>query len=159
MNYAKVKPSLITDDNIGLVVSYLVNSDMKYDPSKSSLRTYRYHGFKNALSKIFEKPKNSTISLDDMVDSQSRYELVSSSDKTPLELFELREDEENGTTRLMELVNHPSLTAKEREYLHLIYVEELDQKEIAERLNITKQAVSFTLIRAIRKLQEVCVKH
>ena len=159
MNYAKVKPSLITDDNIGLVVRYLVNSDMKYDQNKSSLRTYRYHGFKHALSKIFEKPKNSTISLDDMVDSQSRYELVSSNDKTPLELFELQEDETNGTTRLLELVNHPVLTPKEKEYLHLTYVEGLNQREITERLNVSKQAVSESLIRAIRKLKEVCVKH
>jgi RNA polymerase sigma factor (sigma-70 family) len=61
------------------------------------------------------------------------------------------------------------LTARQREIVHLYYFEELNQRQIAERLNISQQSVSEhlygkvrkgkTVGGAIRKLRRNCLKY
>ena len=54
-----------------------------------------------------------------------------------------------------ELLSDSYLTDRQREFLEAKYIEGLTSKEISERFNVSKQAVSDCLGRALNKLKEI----
>ncbi len=152
-------PWMLEDEYIGIVVHHLIISDMSYDSTKgASIKTYRYKGWLNAKKRIIEIriKRGKTVSLHDinhLVDSE--FDIADGRVKAPEDNLIANEDEEFHDKTIKDLINHESLNPKEKLYLKLIYVDGKKQLEIAEMFKVTKQAVSFTERKAIRKLKEL----
>ena len=147
---------MLQDEYIGMVVNHLINSDSKYDSSKgASVEGYRFRGWLNAKKRILQlrMKQYKTASLDAYL-SDTR-DIKDSRVDTPYMEIEKREIEDAKSKVVKELINHKSLNPKERLYLKLIYIDGKKQIEIAEMYKITKQAVSFTEQKALRKLRSL----
>lgn len=131
------KNKLIRDENaIGEVAYALMMADQNYDSTKGTKEsTWR---IQNAIFKIShlirEIRKNPHISLNEIDFAQ----------KEPIE---------NNCEEIIQK-NRGILTQKQIDYLNLTYIDGFSQKEIAKQKNVTKQAVSFSLKRATKRLQK-----
>lgn len=140
LNYGgNYKHKLIMDENaIGEVAYALMIADQNYDSTKGMKEsTWRIQNVIFKISHLIrEIRKNSnTISLDSYID------------------FAQKEPIENNCGEIIQK-NNGILTQKQVDYLNLTYVDGFSQKEIAKQKGVTKQAVSFSLKRATRRLQK-----
>ncbi len=72
-----------------------------------------------------------------------------------LETMEQEQTLKDDKQKVRELLSDSYLTDRQREYLEAKYIEGLTSKEISERFNVSKQAVSDCLGRALNKLKEI----
>ena len=72
-----------------------------------------------------------------------------------LEAMEKEQSLKEKKEKVRELLSDSYLTDRQREFLEAKYIEGLTSKEISERFNVSKQAVSDCLGRALNKLKEI----
>ncbi len=151
---------MMSDENVGIVVNYLINSDLKYDPNKGQLKTYRYNGFVNALRKIRTFSKSQLLSLDETFSSgENRYSTVPDTTLEPSELVSNEESLEVQSHLVEQLLNNDQLTKTEQKYLKMMYVDGLSMLKVSEICGVSKQAVSYTELKALKKLRTLYASH
>jgi RNA polymerase sigma factor (sigma-70 family) len=140
------KQKLIQDENaIGEVAFSIMRADQIYNPGKNTKpSTWR---IKQAIYKILHlikeiRDQSHIVSLDQYMNGNGH----------KLDFTEEPPILENDCEDIIE-TNKGILTEKQTQYLNLIYKDGFSQKEIAQQLGVTKQAVSFSLKRAERKLK------
>lgn len=137
-----------SDDLRGMIVEYMINGDLKYNPEKMmSLENYRYsngvygiNSYINTVNSVKNKIHN----------EQERFVCYEQSDnlnKNPDFLTELRDEIDS-------ILKCPKLTEKQREVLQLYYLDKLSISTIAQELGVNRQAVQQIIKRAIKNVKE-----
>lgn len=140
----------LTDENIGLVINYLVYADNNYDPTKGSLHNFRQCSAKIALKRIVCKRKSKTISLSHII-GKNNIEDITIEDI----LADTREHRNIDIEELNKLINDDCLTDLEKMYLKEHFINYKQQNHIAEDRGVTVQAVNISIMSAIKKLKEI----
>ncbi len=144
------------EDYLSEVIQALVNADWTFDDTKSSLQTWRIKYVKWAIMSIsanlkatYEKNNEKSLVDDDQQEIPSTYEdrhmgrVGHKMYKTP---------HESDKPDLDSLLKNTRLLPRELEIFNL--TRQMSRKEVAKKLNITRQAISLTLISAINKIRK-----
>lgn len=148
--YSRKNPYIISydsDDMRGMIVEYMINGDLKYNPQKNmSLESYRYsngvfgiNSYINTINGLKNKTHNEheRFTLYEHKDSANSHE----------DLIDSKEEIEY-------LLECPFLTEKQRECLRLHYLEKTSISAISRDLGIKKQSIQQLLKRAVNNLRE-----
>lgn len=144
----KIGYRYITDDNIGLVIRYLIYADQNYNPKKGSLNNFRHVSAFIAIKQIVCRKKSNLISLSNTVNIDGN--VLSLSDIIPA-----KEQEQVDLESVNKLINDSVLTDIERFYLKEYFVNHRTQENLANERGVTKNAVSISIIKALKKLKDV----
>ena len=132
-------------DAVGSIATTLALADNSYDISKGTKKsTWRIqNGIYKILHLIKDIKDNHTISLDSYLHNEDGHK-IDFAERPPVE--------EGNYDEIIEK-NKGILTEKQVQYLNYIFKDGLSQKEVGQKMGVTKQAVSFSLKRATRKLK------
>lgn len=153
------QPWMLDDEYVGIIINNLIKSDIRYNNKKgASLRTYRYGGFLFSVKLLYKlrKERMESVSLDNPdYNGESRYEGIASTEKEPSENLMDLEDFSKESQFISNLITTKELTPREQEYLNLIYINGMTHNEIAEKFNVSRQAVSYLEQKALAKLRDI----
>lgn len=160
------QPWMHDDKYKSILITNLVKSDQEYKNNMgTSLATYRFGGWKFAKMKMFQLKKREqyTVSLNmtlagknsEYTKNDDLYSVLPSNEPEPIEVAIAQEDMIDKEKFIDSILTHPELTEIEKVYLRMIYKNGLSHTVIAEKLGVTKQAVSFTEQKALRKLRGI----
>jgi DNA-directed RNA polymerase sigma subunit (sigma70/sigma32) len=159
---AKFGQSWMYDDKYkAVLIQNLVKSDTEYKSNTGASRaTYRFGGWKFARLKMLQmrRREKSLVSLNSSSDGNEQlYKTIAANTNEPVQ--ELIENEGTAANSgfIDSILNNEVLSQVEKNYLKMIYKDCIPRNEIATMLGVTKQAVSFTEQKALRKLREVYV--
>ncbi len=154
--------SQVTDENIGLVIHYLVKADMSFDESKGfQLSTLRYSLTKKAIRRILYKKKKvreiHCCSLNKIVKRNTADTFMQN-----LQLSDVIEDKRaTSDTEYIETINfvnelldNSELSANERKCIEDFYINGKTRAEIASDINKTFQRVSQLIIKGLKKIHD-----
>lgn len=155
----KYAPRLSKNDD---VISYLITeailADCRWDPTKGTKKsTFKYNTICFKIKRCLKSVKQ-MYSLNHVYKQNSDNEftledIVSHRDPEPIDVMIKSED--NYVERLL---NSANLTKKERKYIELYYLHDVNIIEIAKSHNVSKQSVQQTIQNSLRKLKE-CSTH
>lgn len=154
------QPWMYDDKYKSILIANLVKSDTDFDSTKgASIKTYRYGGWKYAKMKMFQlkKREHNLASLDSVTSEGPLYSRLASKELEAIDTIMAEETERGQTNLINSILNSEKLTKVEKNYLRMIYQQGLSHSVIAEKLGVTKQAVSFTEQKALRKLRDIYV--
>ena len=160
---------MLNDEQIvGDVANAIMRAEDSYDPDHNSgaaMGTLRVTYGRNEILNIFRKHRAITkrgqhYSLNRDHDSPSG---------TPFTFAEALEDKsehfidtiisedtiEENKERVRKMIEDSYISKKQKQYLRAKYMEGLSSKEIAEKFNVSKQAVSEGLLKGLAKLREI----
>ena len=164
------QPYMTRDDQIvGNVARAIMRAENNYSPSHNSgaaIGTLRVTYARNEILNTFRKYRSIArrgvhISLNaehDFGRSGSPFTFAETLEDRSEHFIEtiINEDTLKETkTKVRYMLEDSYLSIKQRRYLKAKYVEGLSSKQIAERFNVSKQAVSEGLLKGISKLKEV----
>jgi len=160
MLIARFGQSWMYDDKYkSILITNLIKSDNDYDPNKGSLSTYRFGAWNYAKLKMYQlkNRERNLVSLNQTTVAGPLYTAIASNEIEPLDDMVNIESNNAISNLVMSLLNDQNLTPVEKKYLNLIYKEGLTHNQIAEMCRVSKQAVSFTEQKALRKLRTIYV--
>ena len=143
------KSMLYDFENIGIVANYMMVADQTYDESKgASKKTWRIKRGIFALRRIWRdsklKKNKKHVSLHTPIPELGGRELYSTLEsKTKSREFK----------NVDEWVNHKSLNEKQKKYLRLYYIDEINMSKIAKIEGVSRQAVHFVVKKAIEAIK------
>jgi len=143
------KSMLYDFENIGIVANYMMVADQTYDESKGATRqTWRIKRGIYAIRRIWRdsklKKNKKLISLSTPIPGYGDRDLSST-----LENKSKSRDFKN----VNEWVNHKSLNEKQKKYLKMYYIDEINMSKIAKREGVSRQAVHFVIKKAIESIK------
>ena len=155
LNY--LNPSYMTDDNIGLIIYYICRAEQKFDPTKGmSLETYLHNCAKFGAMKVKQKSGEikkkhlPTISLD--------MKIGCSNENRDLFLKDLITDKkynnENDKIEAEHVLSTMILTETEKDCIERYYLKKESINDISMERMVSKQAVTDSIKRGIKKLRE-----
>jgi len=145
------------DDAISFVASYMIRADETWDGSKSSRNYWRFNNARYAILKLknqYRKQKK-VLSLNLVIRKNKNSEIVLG------DIIVSPENMEN-TIIKREQFNYVMTKAKnvlsprQLECFTLYYQNSITMEEIGNKLNLTKQAVSFHIKNALSKVKNEC---
>lgn len=140
-------------DYINIVVEYLHTSDDKFDPKLGVFETYRYGALQKAVRKILRDNKKSLIRNSNRVQITSQ--TVCEKTETPLSELIEREQVSKRKDALLKCLSGPMLTRKEKLYIEQHYLDEKSISDLMLEHDVTKQAISYTILSGLKKLRSV----
>jgi DNA-binding NarL/FixJ family response regulator len=142
------QPWMMRDnDNVGLVAYYMMIADQKYDPSRGAKKsTWRILRARYALKNIISnRVKKKTVSLNTIIGTSG-----SGKENELINMFYTTSNEEE--IDLERIISKSSLTEKQERYVRK-YIGGKNMVQIAEEEGICKQAVSYTIAKAVDKMK------
>jgi hypothetical protein len=142
------QPWMIRDnDNVGLVAYYMMIADQTYDPSKGAKKsTWRILRARYALKNIISnRCRKKPVSLNTIIGTSG-----SGKENELVDMFYTTSDEEE--IDIENIIFRSSLTEKQERYLRK-YIGGKKMIHIAEEEGICKQAVSYTIAKAVDKMK------
>ena len=135
------------NDNVGLVAYYMMIADQTYDPSKGAKKsTWRILRARYALKNIISnRCKKKPVSLNTIIGTSG-----SGKENELVNMFYTTSDEEE--IDIENIICRSSLTEKQERYLRK-YIGGKKMIHIAEEEGICKQAVSYTIAKAVDKMR------
>ena len=135
------------NDNVGLVAYYMMIADQKYDPSKGAKKsTWRILRARYALKNIISnRCRKKPVSLNTIIGTSG-----SGKENELVNMFYTTSDEEE--IDIENIICRSSLTEKQERYLRK-YIGGKKMIHIAEEEGICKQAVSYTIAKAVDKMK------
>ena len=135
------------NDNVGLVAYYMMIADQTYDPSKGAKKsTWRILRARYALKNIISnRCRKKPVSLNTIIGTSG-----SGKENELVNMFYTTSDEEE--IDIENIICRSSLTEKQERYLRK-YIGGKKMIHIAEEEGICKQAVSYTIAKAVDKMR------
>ena len=160
---------MIKDDQIvGDVANAIIRAENNYKPDHDSgaamstlrvtygrneiLNTYRKRravtkrGTHHSIDKEHDSPSGKPFTFAEALEDKSEHFI-----DTILNEDAVEENKEE----VRKILEHPYLSKRQKQYLDAKYMEGLTSKEIAEKFNVSKQAVSEGLLKGLSKLKEI----
>lgn len=142
------------EDYMSEIIQAVINADWTFDEAKSALTTWRIKYVKWAISSIAANMKNLYVSQDQPLMDVEQQEIPNTySDRTMgragHKMYKTKDDSLDED--LDELLKNTRLSPREWEIFTMS--RQMSRTEIANKLNITKQAISLMMISAINKIR------
>ena len=142
------QPWMMRDnDNLGLVAYYMMVADQTYDPSKGAKKsTWRILRARYALKNIISnRGRKKPVSLNTIIGTSG-----SGKENELVNMFYTTSDEEE--IDIENIISRSNLTEKQERYTRK-YIGGKKMIHIAEEEGICKQAVSYTIAKAVDKMK------
>lgn len=160
---------MLNDEQIvGEVAGAIMRAEDNYDPEHNSgaaMGTLRVTYGRNAILNTFRKHramtkrgKHYSLNLENDSPSGAPFTLAETLEDKSEHFIDtiISEDTiEENKERVRKMLEDSYLSRKQKQYLRAKYMEGLSSKEIAEKFNVSKQAVSEGLLKGLSKLREV----
>ena len=160
---------MLKDDQIlGQVASAIMRAENDHNPehdSGATVVTLRVTYGRREIWNVYRKQNSINkrgrhFSIDTQHDTGaskpfSFAETIEDKSDSFLEIIQEEQELEDKKKKVRELLSDSYLTDRQREFLEAKYIEGLTSKEISERFNVSKQAVSDCMGRALHKLKEI----
>ena len=144
---------LASEDAIDFVAHKIMKGDWCYDEGRTKITTYRGYCAQKAIDYYIKMSlkKQVTVSLDAADENDVLINEIADESLNPL--AQMIEEEDRKSLRLSLLNAIDLLTPSQQDCVRLHYMEGLTDKEIATRLNITRQAVQHKLKRSLELMK------
>jgi RNA polymerase sigma factor (sigma-70 family) len=163
------KEMLSNEEAVSDVATAIMYADWRFDPSREgktglkktlysyrnqcaiwAIKTYVTHKYKNKNKKSFSLDNNVT-SFEEHINAYDL--LASSSEKDPLENIIQKEEEQQLTTSIKELLDKANISEKQKQQIVMYYFQDLTLSKIGKHFGVSREAVRQSIKRAIETIK------
>lgn len=162
-NKSLIKQLINDDDTVSEVAKGMMDADWRWkDDQGWSREAYRQHMGRYAIiACINGQVNNDVVSLDHRCDENGEplRNTVASGALNPEEICIEKEEENTNTAEAQRLLNNSNLTVRQKQCAEKFFLEEKSYLQIAEELDITRQAVQQNVAKAIKEMKSYAKVH
>jgi len=163
------KEMLANEEAVSDVATAIMYADWRFDPERSgksglkktlysyrnqcaiwAIKTYVTHKYKNKNKKSLSLDNN----LSSIEEHVNAYDLLaSSSEKDPLEKILEKEEQQEVSKNISELLNNANISEKQKQQIIMYYFENLTLSKIGKHFGVSREAVRQSIKRAIETIK------
>jgi RNA polymerase sigma factor (sigma-70 family) len=163
------KEMLANEEAVSDVATAIMYADWRFDPERSgksglkktlysyrnqcaiwAIKTYVTHKYKNKNKKSLSLDNN----LSSIEEHVNAYDLLaSSSEKDPLEKIIEKEEQQEVSKNISELLNNANISEKQKQQIIMYYFENLTLSKIGKHFGVSREAVRQSIKRAIETIK------
>jgi RNA polymerase sigma factor (sigma-70 family) len=163
------KEMLANEEAVSDVATAIMYADWRFDPERSgksglkktlysyrnqcaiwAIKTYVTHKYKNKNKKSLSLDNN----LSSIEEHVNAYDLLaSSSEKDPLEKIIEKEEQQEVSKNINELLNNANISEKQKQQIIMYYFENLTLSKIGKHFGVSREAVRQSIKRAIETIK------
>lgn len=163
------KEMLSNEEAVSDVATAIMYADWRFDPDregksglKKTLYSYRNQcaiwAIKTYVTQKYKGKHKKSLSLDNNLSSIEEhitaYDLLaSSSEKDPLEKLIEKEEQENITNNISDLLNTANISEKQKQQIIMYYFQNLTLSKIGKHFGVSREAVRQSIKRAIETIK------
>jgi RNA polymerase sigma factor (sigma-70 family) len=163
------KEMLANEEAVSDVATAIMYADWRFDPERSgksglkktlysyrnqcaiwAIKTYVTHKYKNKNKKSLSLDNN----LSSIEEHVNAYDLLaSSSEKDPLEKIIEKEEQQEVSKNISELLDNANISEKQKQQIIMYYFEDLTLSKIGKHFGVSREAVRQSIKRAIETIK------
>jgi len=163
------KEMLSNEEAVSDVASAIMYADWRFDPDrqgktglKKTLYSYRNQcaiwAIKTYVTNKYKNKNKKSLSLDNNLNSVEEYInaydlLASSSEKDPLEKLIEKEENQEITNNINELLTKANISEKQKQQIIMYYFNNLTLSKIGKHFGVSREAVRQSIKRAIETIK------